>query len=121
MRQNRHDPHFNWSLNGRIVVFQIKGTVLQTHNPELENKLNIIINENRNELLFDFTELNHICSSALGTLIQYKKKVMMNGGDLKIVVSDEDLSEVFEITGLDKVFELHYNLTDGLKSFQSNS
>ena len=119
MRQNRHDPHFNWGLNGRIVVFKIKGTVLQTHNPELENLLKIIIEENRNEILFDFSNLNHICSSALGTLIQYKKIVMANGGDIKIVVNDEDLSEVFEITGLDKIFELYFNLDDGLKSFHS--
>jgi anti-anti-sigma regulatory factor len=50
-----------------------------------------------------------------------KNKFNSHGGDIKMVVTDEDLLELLEITMLDQVFQLYDNVNACAKSFSKKN
>lgn len=68
-------------------------------------------------LLISFSNVDHLSSAALGTLITINNKVRNSGGHLRLSDIDPQIYEVFVITKLNKLFEIHPTAADALKSF----
>jgi anti-anti-sigma factor len=56
----------------------------------------------------DLTEVTFIDASALGCLVGFKKRLRARGrlGIVKIVTSNRRFQQLFQITGLNKVFDI---------------
>lgn len=72
----------------------------------------------RPKLLISFTNVDHLSSAALGTLITVNNKVRHATGQLRLSDIDPQIYEVFVITKLNKLFEIHETAADALKSFK---
>lgn len=70
------------------------------------------------KIILDLTKVHHICSTALGIFVATKRKLKPMNGDIKVIVVDEDLIQLFEITMLDKVFEIFPDLSAAMEGFQ---
>jgi len=57
-------------------------------------------------LVFDFTGLEFIASSALRKLVSADKTLTAGGGQIVIAGMSDVVREVFDITGLDEVFTI---------------
>jgi len=68
-------------------------------------------------LLISFTNVDHLSSAALGTLITVNNKVRNAGGQLRLADIDPQIYEVFVITKLNKLFQIHETAAEALKSF----
>lgn len=78
-----------------------------------------IIEANPNpKLLISFSNVDHLSSAALGTLITINNKVRNANGQLRLSDIDPQIYEVFVITKLNKLFEIHETAADALKSFK---
>ncbi len=60
----------------------------------------------------------HLSSAVLGKLIALHKSLRANKGSLKLCSIAPPVHEVFEITRLDKVFDIHKTETEALDSFR---
>lgn len=69
------------------------------------------------KLLINFTNVDHLSSAALGTLITINNKVRNRGGQLRLANIDPQIYEVFVITRLNKIFNIHETTDDAVKSF----
>ena len=69
-------------------------------------------------LLLNFTGVEHLSSAALGTLITVNNKVKAKGGQLRLSDIDEQIYEVFVITKLNKLFQIHDDQDAAVKSFK---
>jgi len=69
-------------------------------------------------LLISFANVDHLSSAALGTLITVNNKVQARGGQLRLADIDPQIHEVFVITRLNKIFEIHETSDDALGSFR---
>jgi anti-sigma B factor antagonist len=69
------------------------------------------------KLLINFTNVDHLSSAALGTLITINNKVRNRGGQLRLANIDPQIYEVFVITRLNKIFNIHETADDAVKSF----
>ena len=69
------------------------------------------------QLLINFTNVEHLSSAALGTLITINNKVRNRGGQLRLANIDPQIYEVFVITRLNKIFNIHETTDDAVKSF----
>lgn len=65
----------------------------------------LVDNKNRRKLILDFTKVQFLSSSALGVLINLRKKMTAIKGDLVICGLRKDLMKVFELTSLTKMFK----------------
>lgn len=54
--------------------------------------------------MFDFSDVTYLSSAGLRILVSAKKMLDAQGGSMRIVNANEEVTEVFEITGLDDVF-----------------
>lgn len=61
------------------------------------------------KILLDFESVEHLSSAALGTLITVNNKVKEKGGQLRLSNIDPQIYEVFVITKLNKLFQIHDN------------
>ncbi|GAB4543912.1 MAG: hypothetical protein Tsb0013_00560 [Phycisphaerales bacterium] len=69
------------------------------------------------KLLLSFSNVDHLSSAALGTLITIHQKVKEKGGQLRLSDIDPQIHEVFIITKLDKLFEIHDDVDGAMASF----
>jgi len=69
------------------------------------------------KILISFTNVDHLSSAALGTLITIRTKVRAKGGQLRLADIDPQIYEVFVITKLNKLFDIHETTADARKTF----
>lgn len=91
------------SENGNEVVLKLSGCLDTAATPEFAAAIEGTAGAAA--LLLDMTELEFIASSALRTLVAAKKK---RGASFVIAITgmNEVVREVFDVTGLDEVFEV---------------
>ena len=58
-------------------------------------------------VVIDLSETTFIDSTTLGVLVGGVKRLRTNDGQLSLVCSDRNITKIFEITGLDRVFTIH--------------
>ena len=68
-------------------------------------------------ILISFSNVDHLSSAALGTLITINNKVRAKSGELRLANIDPQIYEVFVITRLNRLFEIHESTDDAVKSF----
>ena len=59
-----------------------------------------------NELILDFADVNYVSSAGLRVLLSLHKLMMAKGG-MKLINVNEEVCDVFEVTGFDEI--LTYN------------
>ena len=69
------------------------------------------------KILISFTNVDHLSSAALGTMITVNNRVKSAGGQLRLSDIDPQIYEVFIITKLNKLFSIHETAAEALKSF----
>jgi anti-sigma B factor antagonist len=69
------------------------------------------------KLLLNFQNVDHLASAALGMLITLHKKVQERHGELKLSNINRQIFQVFRITRLNRVFDIHETAEQALESF----
>ncbi|MHC4415853.1 MAG: STAS domain-containing protein [Planctomycetota bacterium] len=69
------------------------------------------------KLLISFENVDHLSSAALGTLITINNKIRGKDGQLRLADIDPQIYEVFVITKLNKLFQIHDSADQALASF----
>lgn len=67
-------------------------------------------------LVLDFANVAHLSSSALGMLISLQKRLRERDGQLRLCNIRSEIYEVFVITKLSEVFEIHHSRAEALSS-----
>lgn len=75
------------------------------------------LNEENKFLVVDLSMCEYLDSTFLGSLVSSLKKTVASGGDLKLVYSNELSSLIFEMTSMNKVFDVHKDLDEAISSF----
>ena len=105
------------SKKSRINILTLKGSILQEDADQLEELLEKVGSFDSKNLIVDMVDVSHISSIAVGCLVQYKKRHCDSNFDIRLVATDEDLLQLFEITMLDRVFSIHYSMDEAMQSF----
>ncbi len=104
-------------VEGNLDILILDGRIDQDMTDTLERYLQEYLDTKRFKLIVDMTAVLHICSSALGVLVATKKKFQKYDGDIKLILINENLKQLFEITMLNKVFEIFEDQKMAINSF----
>jgi anti-sigma B factor antagonist len=66
-----------------------------------------VIGKGGKQVIVDFTDTTFIDSTTLGVLVGGVKRLRTSDGELSLVCSDRNITKIFEITGLDRVFTIY--------------
>lgn len=75
---------------------------------------NLVDEDGRTRIVLDFTNVEYLSSAALGKLITLDKKVKAARGQLRLCAIRPEILEVFEITRLNKLFDIRTTQDDAL-------
>ena len=77
----------------------------------------IIDAQTQPKILISFDNVDHLSSAALGTLITINNKIRAKDGQLRLANIDKQIYEVFVITKLNKLFQIHDTTVAAESSF----
>lgn len=85
---------------------------------EIGKELNKIADEHdKIKMLLNFDSVEHLSSAALGMLISLNTKVSSANGALKLSDISKQIFEVFKITRLNKLFDIHDTAEQAMSTF----
>ena len=101
-------------LSDDAYVISLAGEVDLYTAPEFKQQLLEVIGQGGKQVIVDFSNTTFIDSTTLGVLVGGVKRLRPSGGSLALVCTDENITKIFEITGLDRVFPIHSSRDDAL-------
>jgi anti-sigma B factor antagonist len=94
-------------VDSGAYVISLAGEVDLYTAPEFKQQLLDVIGQGGKEVIVDFSDTTFIDSTTLGVLVGGVKRLRSNDGQLSLVCSDRNITKIFEITGLDRVFTIY--------------
>lgn len=85
--------------------------------PKVKDAVKELARQKGMKLIIDMEKTRFIDSSGCGSLVAALKALIKNEGDMKIARPTAQAQTLFQLTRLHKVFEIHENLEDAVKSF----
>ena len=101
-------------LSEHKYVISLAGEVDLYTAPEFKQQLLEVIGQGGKEVVVDFTDTTFIDSTTLGVLVGGVKRLRPNGGQLALICDDRNITKIFEITGLDRVFTIYPTREDAV-------
>jgi anti-sigma B factor antagonist len=105
-------------LREKVYVISLSGEVDLYTAPEFKQQLLEVIGDGATDVVVDLTRTTFIDSTTLGVLVGGVKRLRPNGGQLALVCSDRNITKIFEITGLDKVFPIYGTREEALDKLE---
>ncbi|HHY72400.1 MAG TPA: STAS domain-containing protein [Bacillus bacterium] len=89
------------------ITVKLKNELYIDDASSLRDQLLTYTDKGYNNFLLDLKELTYIDSAGLGVIIGIHKRAFNNGGKVVIEGIQGPVKEIFELTRLTKVFEIH--------------
>lgn len=106
-------------INDVTVVRFLDKKILDEGNIEqIGNQLFGLVDQGgRKKIVLNFDKVEYLSSAALGKLITMEKKVKATSGKLRLCNIRPEIYEVFAITRLNKLFDIHDDEQSATSSF----
>ena len=102
-------------------VIALAGEVDLYTAPEFKQQLLDVIGKGGKDVIVDFSDTTFIDSTTLGVLVGGVKRLRTNDGQLSLVCSDRNITKIFEITGLDRVFTIYPTRVEAVEQLNVSS
>jgi anti-sigma B factor antagonist len=105
------DDSYVISLGGEVDLYTA---------PEFKQQLLDVISQGGRNVVVDFSNTTFIDSTTLGVLVGGVKRLRTNDGQLSLVCSDRNITKIFEITGLDRVFTIYPTRNEAIEQLKTS-
>lgn len=93
-------------VSAKAYVLEVDGELDLYTAPRLSSQVGEIIALGVTSLVVDLTETTFVDSTALHVLLDAKKRICAEGGDLVVVCPSPHVRRIFEVTGVDGLLQL---------------
>ncbi len=101
-----------------VMILKMEGSMLGgPEASELNNALHKLIEAKKKKVVVDLGDVSLMNSSGLGMLIGGVTTMRNAGGDLKIAHATEKVVQVFKITKVHSVIEIHDTVKSAVESY----
>jgi anti-sigma B factor antagonist len=97
-------------------VVRVSGEVDLRTSPQLREVLLRAARKKPERLVVDLSEVGYMDSSGVGTMVEIKRLVERGGGRLVLVALQPRVRSVFEVTQLDRFFDIANDINDAMHS-----
>lgn len=108
-----------------MIIFQIKGSTLVANVEgrvdgnsanEFETSISSAIDGSEKNLICDFSDVSYVSSAGLRAILIIAKRFSKQEATFSICGLREPVSEVFRISGFDKIIKVHESQKDALEA-----
>jgi len=107
--------------SAELAIVDVVGDADLYSAPELRDRLTELLDDGTKRIVVDLTETTFVDSMTIGVLLGSMKRLGTAGGRLDLVVARPDIRRIFEITMLDRVFDLHGTREQALEAGSDGS
>lgn len=100
-----------------VQVFELNGRLDAVGTEAAIESVHAAIDAGARHVLLDMGSVNFLSSSGLRALLLVRKKLMAQGGELRLCALRPQVREVFAITGFTQVFAIHHSREEALAAF----
>lgn len=97
--------NLNRTNENGVMTVTVSGRIDTSTAPEFEQGVKPYL-DGVTDLTLDFADVNYVSSAGLRALLSMHK-IMMKQGSMKLINVNEEVCDVFEVTGFDEI--LNYN------------
>jgi anti-sigma B factor antagonist len=98
-------------------VIVLDGRIDQEELEDLQKTLDDCLKHKLYNICLDLSNVKFIASRALGLLNKKKQGFKKKDGDIKLVISDEIILKIFQVTMLDTIFEIYESRRECINAF----
>jgi anti-anti-sigma factor len=99
---------------GDVVVIRVNGRLDAASSPQLEKKVNSIIETGHFKLLLNMSGVDYLSSAGMRLMLSVSKKLKHLEGKVVACNLSEDVMEVIKMAGFHQVLELYSSEEEGL-------
>ena len=100
-----------------VNVIHLKGNLTFTTAQEFFSQMASLMEQGEKNFLLETSSLKSIDSIGLGTIVRLSKRIKEAKGKLKFSNLNPKVMQLFELTKLDAIFEIHETQEEALKDF----
>ena len=108
-------------IDSETHVIELGGEIDLYTAPEFKERMVQLIDGGKKRIVVDLSSATFIDSTTLGVLVGDVKRLRPAGGALALVCTDQNITKIFEITGLDRVFSILPTREEALQTLDSAS
>jgi len=101
---------------GDAVVLMVDGEINFNSSPDFRKAFLKVLDSKVQKAVVNLSGVAYVDSSGLATLVEAHQKIKSAGGKLKLACLSPKVKSLFEITKLEKLFEIYPTEEDALKS-----
>ena len=105
------------SDQGGAKVVTLSGSIHHSESQKLREALGSLVAEDRPNIAADLSQVSYLDSSALGIFVSALKSANSRGGDLRLAGLAGMVDDIFRITRLSTIFQIHPTLDEAVASF----
>lgn len=102
--------------NGVLVCY-MAGEIDINTSPQVKKVFDKIIGTKKEKIVLNFKDVSYVDSSGLATLVEILKGLRFYGGRLKLTNLSTKVRNLFEITKLEKLFDIASEEEEAVKAF----
>lgn len=102
---------------GDAVVLVVDGEINFNSSPDFRKAFLKVLEAKSTKVVVNLANVAYVDSSGLATLVEAHQKVKSSGGKLKLTNLSAKVKSLFEITKLEKLFDIQPTEEDAVKSF----
>jgi len=110
---------FQINTANNIATLTLNSTAVSMYdNEEFKKEFSGIISKGYKNILLDLSKADYISSVVIASLIHILKQSKLQSCILKMCGLRPKVKEIFEITNLDKVFDIYQSREDAIRTFR---
>ena len=89
-----------------VSILNLGGRIDASNSGQVHERIMDEIEEGRNAIVIDFSEVSYISSAGLRILVHASKTLMRNSGAFSICSVNKNIEKIFQISGLTGLFDI---------------
>lgn len=108
---------FKTELKNGLTVCHIEGEIDINTSPGLKKSFDKLLSGKAPKIIINLSKVTYVDSSGLATLVEILKNMRAYGGKLKLSDMSSKIKSLFEITKLEKLFDIVATEADAIATF----
>ncbi|BFT75552.1 STAS domain-containing protein [Paenibacillus sp. P36] len=102
------------SMQGDIVLLSLNGRLDANTSASLEAVFSKLVEQGKGKFVFDLQGLDYVSSAGLRSLLSAAKMIKVIQGKLALVRMNENVKEVFDMSGFSSIFSIYDKEDDAI-------
>jgi len=101
-----------------VAVVTLLGDIDMQEVVNIRNTISSVLHNGCYQLVLDFSRVQHINATGIGILTESLRRIRHLHGDLKLANLNPYLRHIFELTGMNRFFQIYNSRQAAIKSFK---